>query len=191
MEAETFSYIKNNWQDLAEALSLRRVAHFCERLEFQARGAPHAYLLLWLEKPLPLAHLSKVILASRPPILESCPAGELDAIVTSNMVHSCSLGCHSPDPTHCKYCFPKPTQNHITQDQTTVIAYPRTAGAERLIEYSPALLMLWRGHARIQFFETAESTKSMPNSGLYILKYTMRSEPSFSAAIQADAEVIA
>jgi hypothetical protein len=50
---------QTSWQDLIDALGFGTISHFCERLEFQTRGAPDKHLLLWLNDTLSLCHLKQ------------------------------------------------------------------------------------------------------------------------------------
>ena len=71
-----FFNIKNNgFQMLIENMNFGKVAHYCWRLEFQERGAPHVHALIWVEDRLSLEQIGKSFFANIPddrtPILRS------------------------------------------------------------------------------------------------------------------------
>ena len=46
---------------LQRQLVWEKLSIFCERLEFQARGAPHNHVLLWLKEPLGLEAIDQIM----------------------------------------------------------------------------------------------------------------------------------
>jgi hypothetical protein len=102
---------QNSWQDLADAFGFGTVSLFCQRLEFQARGAPHTHLLLWLKDSLPLETIGKLVMAEFP------QPGHLDDIISANMMHKCLPRCRPTGSIHCKFNFPNPPQDIIFQDE--------------------------------------------------------------------------
>ena len=63
---------QNDFNLLTTALGFGPVKHFCWRLEFQARGAPHVHALLWLQEPLSLDTVSETLFGNVP--APGCPA---------------------------------------------------------------------------------------------------------------------
>ena len=48
-----------------------------------------------------------------------------------------------------------------------------------IVDYSPALLFKWAGHAHVHILKTLERPEFWPNAILYIVKYNFKDEPSF------------
>jgi hypothetical protein len=117
--------------------------------------------------------------------------GHLYNIVSANMMHKCLPRCTPPGSTHCKFNFSKLPQDAIFQDEKGTVFYQRPSGADNLIEHSPRLLLLWQGHAHLQFFKTAQKSDIISKSGLYILKYILKYEPSFFVNVQTGPNFVA
>jgi hypothetical protein len=58
--------------------------------------------------------------------------------------------CLPNGTTKSKFGFPKPISDHTTQDESGQIYFARADGAQRLIEYSPILMLMWDGHVHMQ-----------------------------------------
>ena len=166
-----------SFSDITTKMGLGKTEHFVWRLEFQARGAPHAHILLWLENPMHEAEIAKHFFAVKPP--EMCP--ELRRTVLKNMVHACyTQRCRRGDPANkCKYGFPKPESDSTYFDNASgKVVYARGAEDQYVVEYSPVLIMNWKGHAHIHILKTAESGGASEKLIHYITKYNFKAEPN-------------
>ena len=96
---------KKNFNLLTTAMGFGPVKHYCWRLEFQARGAPHVHALLWLETPLSIETISGIMFGNIPP---PC-SPDLRSLVVSNMTHTCNIWrCKRGDESqNCRYGFPQ------------------------------------------------------------------------------------
>lgn len=166
----------SDFQNLATLLGFPPVSHYTWRLEFQTRGAPHVHALLWLAQPLSLANLPQHMFATTPS--DSFPW--LRGLVTSTMIHTCTLArCQRGDPTRgCRYGFPKAPCSSVYADDDGALRLPRSAADARVVDYSPALLMKWHGHAHMHVLKTTEHPQCSANALFYVVKYNFKQEPS-------------
>ena len=157
----------SDFQSLAILLGFPGISHYTWRLEFQTRGAPHVHALLWLSQPLSLASLPKHMFASTP--CDSFP-----------WLRGCTLArCQRGDPTRgCRYGFPKPPCSSVHVDDDGALMLPRSAADCRVVDYSPALLMKWHGHAHMHVLKTTEHPHCSANALFYVVKYNFKQEPS-------------
>ena len=187
------SHFKNlsskKFKDLCQFLGLGNAIHFVSRLEFQLRGAPHAHVLIWLEKPLSIVQIDQIMSAhipdDRSPILKW--------FVTKNMIHNCVPSRCFRNPNHhiCKYGFPKQSCEETCIDSTGQYCIKRNENESRVVEYDPLLLLLWKGHVHLMFLKTLENPDQISTTGHYVLKYNMKPEPSYEVNLSVDDVVFA
>ena len=168
---------KQKFNLLTTAMGFGPVKHYCWRLEFQARGAPHIHALLWLETRLSIQTLQGIMFGNMPP--DSSP--NLRSLVVHNMTHNCNIWrCKRGDATqNCRYGFPQPVCARIHVSDEGKIIYPRSHTDRWIVDYSPALLFKWAGHAHVHILRTCERPDCSPNAIHYIVKYNFKDEPSF------------
>jgi len=148
--------------------------YFIRVVEYQLRGLPHAHIVV--------AALSPPTSGSEVDLFISCQLpkeeGHLRSLVLKHMVHSCTHGCHPNDP--CQDCIkgcPWPFAEETIFD---IRGYPHhkrmpcnghcpncMAGRpvhgkhnvclnRLIVEYSPALLEFWEGHANVKYAGSVE-----------------------------------
>ena len=174
---QRFKGIKEgNFGSLMHHMGFGKVVHYTWRLEFQARGAPHAHVLIWLQERLSAETISHYIYASMPD--QSTP--RLYNLVNGPMIHTCNINrCKKGIPTaRCKYGFPKPEcgSTHVNEDGDLIIK--RNAADCNIVEYHPLLLLKWEGHCHMHILRTREHPECSQNAIFYIVKYNFKSEPS-------------
>ena len=166
----------NDFRQLLELLGFPPPIQYTWRLEFQSRGAPHVHALLWLSERLSLASLPSHLFASVPPLQYP----QLWELVTHNMIHTCTLArCKRGDPTRqCRYGFPKPATDLPSLNEDGSVRLARTPRDKWVVEYSPAFLFKWHGHAHMHVLRTLEHPDCSPNALFYVVKYNFKHEPS-------------
>ena len=129
------------FKPICEYLGLGKVVHYVSRLEFQLRGAPHAHVLLWLEKPMSINQIEELLSAHIPDI-EISPI--LNQYVKGKMIHSCvPTRCFkNPQHPYCKCGFPKPLCEETFLDSNGQYHLKRSEEEKRVVEYHPLLLLL-------------------------------------------------
>ena len=172
----------HNFQMFIKYAKLPKVVHRVIRLEFQARGAPHVHILLWLEKRISVNDVKTHFFATHPPIADSF----LNEIVSTQMEHECkSPRCFSgKDPSKCKYGFPKIIcpETHIDDDGN--LLYQRRPDDVNLVEYCPSLLLSWGAHAHVHILRLQEKDETDRDSIHYVLKYNMKSESNLCVVVE-------
>ena len=170
------------------------VAHYFYKKEYQARGAPHYHIILWIEgAPTAGEDDSEEVLrwiqnriTCRIPEEESNP--ELHQLVTKYQYHKCSNYCRRRKRvkgtyiTYCRFGFPRPTCESATllsidecmkSSHRKVYKLPRSPEEIRDNIYNPLLLMLWKANMDIQFI--GESTLAIAQ---YVTGYVTKAEKS-------------
>ena len=145
--------------------ALGRVAHHFYKKEYQARGAPHYHILLWIEgAPVAGREDDEQVLqwiqeriTCRIPEEESNP--DLHNLVTKYQSHRCNNYCRRRKRvkgtfiTQCRFGFPRPTCENaalLSVDECMKLSHrkmyklPRSAEDIRINNYNPHLLVLWR-----------------------------------------------
>ena len=56
--------------------------------------------------------------------------------------------------------------------------FPRSTHDAWVVDYSPALLLKWHGHAHMHILKTQEHPDCSPNALFYVVKYNFKQEPS-------------
>ena len=173
---------------------LGRVAHHFYKKEYQARGAPHYHILLWIEDA-PIAGIDEpeeVLrwiqnrITCRIPDEDS--NSELHQLVTKYQYHKCSGYCQRRKKvkgtyiTYCRFGFPRQSCESATlrsmdeclkSCQRQIYKLPRLPAEIRINNYNPLLLMLWKANVDIQFI--GESTLAIAQ---YVTGYVTKAEKS-------------
>ena len=151
---------------------LGKVDHFYWKKEYQARGAPHYHVLLWIRgAPVIGRHDPDRVLAwiqeritCHIPDQKSSP--ELHRLVTRYQLHKCSNYCKRRKKcgkysfiTRCRFGFPRqacenaklnPVQESL-KSRNRIYQLTRTNSEVRVNDYNPLLLILWKANIDIQF----------------------------------------
>ena len=169
------------------------VDHYFWKKEYQARGAPHFHVLLWIrdapvigkDDPDKILAWIQERITCHIPEKESNP--ELNSLVTRYQMHKCSAYCRrrvkrgSIYTTTCKFNFPRePCENavlHCVEEKLKkhqkIYQLPRTESETRVNDYNPLLLLLWKANIDIQF--VAESSLAL---SYYVTAYVTKAERS-------------
>ena len=169
------------------------VLHFFWKKEYQARGAPHYHVLLWIQdapvigKSDPkdvLAWIQERITCKIP---DAALNPELHALVTKYQMHTCTNYCKRRQKlksgfiTKCRFSFPRDVAEHAVlnpveeclKSRKKIYLLPRAAQECRVNVYNPLLLLLWQANMDIQF--TAESSLTLAH---YVTGYVTKAEKS-------------
>ena len=173
---------------------LGKVEHFYWKKEYQARGAPHYHVLLWIgDAPVigrddpdrVLAWIQERITCHLPD-KKSDP--ELHRLVTRYQTHKCSAYCKRKQRcasntfiTRCRFGFPRQVcesaKLNSVQDslksRNRIYQLRRTESEVRVNDYNPLLLMLWKANIDVQF--VAESSLALTH---YVSGYVTKAERS-------------
>ena len=170
------------------------VAHHFFKKEYQARGAPHYHILLWIEgAPVAGNDDDDVVLrwiqeriTCRIPEEDSNP--ELHQLVTKYQYHKCNNYCRRRKQvkgtfiTRCRFGFPRPTCESATLFSVSecmklshrkMYSLPRLPNEIRINNYNPLLLMLWKANMDLQFI--GESSLAI---AYYVTGYVTKAERS-------------
>ncbi len=172
---------------------LGHIDHYYWKKEYQARGAPHYHVLLWVrDAPIIGVHEpDKVIswiderISCRVPNEKSNP--ELHDIVTKYQMHKCSGYCKCRRKrgntflTVCKFNFPRECCDSTTlycveeklKARKKIYSLKRTQSEVRINDYNPLLLLLWKANMDIQF--VSESSLALAS---YLTGYVTKAERS-------------
>ena len=145
---------------LLQGQVLGEVSHYFWKKEYQARGAPHYHVLLWI-KDAPIikdgSNNDKVldwiqnITTCQIPDEKASP--ELHRLVTKFQMHKCSSYCKRKNKcgstyiTQCKFGFPQEVVDEAVlnnvedclKSRRKVYHLPRAIGEERVNDYNPLL----------------------------------------------------
>ena len=172
---------------------LGTVDHFYWKKEYQARGAPHYHVLLWIkdapvidrDDPDQVLKWIQERITCHIPDKKSDP--ELHNLVTRYQMHKCSSYCKrkrkvgSVYMTRCRFRFPRPpcetaklnSVNESLKSRNRIYELARTESEIRVNDYNPLLLMLWKANIDIQF--VAESSLALAH---YVSGYVTKAEKS-------------
>ena len=137
-------------------------------IEYQRRGLPHAHIAIALASPPTTPEGVNAVISCELP-----QDGPVRDLVLQHMIHSCNHSCHPDDPGQecqkgCPWAFSDDTYfdergypHHRRRDcgntcpncKNNCAAYgKRRVCCNRLIvEFNPAILLLWDGHANVKF----------------------------------------
>ena len=169
------------------------IDHFYWKKEYQACGAPHYHVLLWIRDAPVIGKddNSKVLqwiqdrITCEIPCKESNP--ELHDLVTRYLLHKCSAYCRrkrkcaSRFVTYCKFGFPREARENAIvhcvdeklKKRQKIYNLARKESEVRVNDYNPLLLLLWKANCDIQF--VAESSLALAN---YVTGYVTKPEKS-------------
>ena len=172
---------------------LGTVDHFYWKKEYQARGAPHYHVFLWIkdapvigrDDPDEVLGWIQERITCHIPNKESDP--ELYNLVTRYQMHKCigyckrKRKCGNVFITRCKFGFPRiPCEstklNPVTDSLKScskIYQLARTESETRVNDYNPLLLLLWKANIDIQF--VAESSLALAH---YVSGYVTKAEKS-------------
>ena len=174
--------------------ALGSVAHYFFKMEYQARGAPHYHILLWIDgAPVAGKDDDDVVLqwiqeriTCRIPDEASNP--ELHKLVTKYQYHKCNNYCRRKKKvggtfiTRCRFGFPRQTResaNLLTMDECMKLSHrkmynlPRSPEEIRINNYNSLLLMLWKANMDLQY--VGESSLAIAQ---YVTGYVTKAEKS-------------
>ena len=189
--------------DIVEHQVFGRVEAYVWRIEWQARGLPHAHILIILATPLRDAHQIDKVVSAEIPDPEQHP--ELHALVQELMIHTpcdddTEAGCRqqnkkkdSNDTSHlqqqktgsCKRHFPKMMSNKTVlmpnqypmyrrRGRYTCTVKGRIVSDDWVVPHSPFLLLRYGAHINVEIAAFIKSFK-------YVYKYVLK--PPDNAAI--------
>ena len=170
------------------------VVHYFYKKEYQAGGAPHYHILLWIEgapmagkdEPDEVLRWIQNRITFRIPEEDSNP--ELHQLVTKYQRHKYSGYCQRRKKvkgtyiTYCRFGFPraacesatfKAMEECVKGSQKQVYKLPRSPEEIRINNCNPLLLMLWKANMDIQFI--AESILAITQ---YVTGYVTKAEKS-------------
>ena len=166
-----------------------KVEHFYWKKEYQARGAPHYHVLLWIigrDDPEKVLAWIQERVTCHIPDKESDP--ELHRLVARYQTHKCSAYCKRRQKcasntfvTRCRFGFPRQVCENAklnsVQDslksRNRIYKLRRTESEVRVNDYNPLLLMLWKADINVQF--VAESSLALAH---YVSGYVTKAERS-------------
>ena len=141
--------------------ALGPVAHYFYKKEYQARGAPHYHIILWIEgapvagKDEPECVLPWIQRRITCRISDQHTNPELHQLVTKYQYHKCSGYCQRRRKvkgtfiTYCKFGFPRatcesatlrPVSECLKSSQRQIYKLPRSPEEIRINNYNPLLL---------------------------------------------------
>ena len=171
--------------------------YYCKK-EYQARGAPHYHVLLWIEgapvigidPPEEVLSWIQSRITCHIPDPETNP--ELYHLVTRYQMHKCSAYCLRTRKVkgvkgknmfirQCKFNFPRPECSHAQlnpvdpslRTRQRIYSLSRGNSEVRVNDYNPLILYLWRANVDIQF--VAESSLALAG---YVSAYVTKAEKS-------------
>ena len=175
---------------------LGKVAQFYWKKEYEARGAPHYHVLLWIEgapmigrdSPEQVLAWTEDRITCHIPDKVSNP--ELHRLVTRYQMHKCSNYCKRKTKfakgkngfvTRCKFNFPReacvssklnPVEESL-KARNKIYQLARLELEVRFNDYNPFLLYVWKANIDIQF--VAESSLALAH---YVSGYVTKAERS-------------
>ena len=173
---------------------LGKVDHFYWKKEYQARGAPHYHVLLWIRDAPVIGQddPDKVLTWIQDRITCHIPdnnsSPELYQLVTRYQLHKCSAYCKRRRKcgkntfiTRCRFGFPHPVCDSAKlnpvqeslKSKSKIYQLIRTDSEARVNDYNPLLLLLWKANIDIQF--VAESSLALAH---YVSGYVTKAEKS-------------
>ena len=181
------------------------IDHYYWRLEYQARGAPHIHMKLWVrDAPIlgknddkeVMEFISKYITCELPDPIQS---GELRKLVKQYQVHRCGTSCKRFNPklkiAKCRYGFPRATSvdyaingvEKVVRSKASkrkpvkkMYELPRDCDETDINDYNPILLLEWRANMDLQY--VGEKTQVL---NYYITGYITKSEDKTTEEVWA------
>ena len=198
-----FSQKFHNFFDtvLIKGAVLGEVTHSFWKKEYQSRGAPHYHVLLWIkDAPVIGVDPEHVVtewidrrISCHIPDEKGSP--ELHHLITKYQLHKCSNYCRhkkkygSAYVTHCKFGFPREVVDETVlnnvedslKSRSKVYHLQRSVGEERVNDYNPLLLYLWKANLDIQY--VADSSLALAH---YVTAYVTKAEKSHMQELWED-----
>ena len=158
------------------------VSHYFFKKEYQARGAPHYHILLWIDgAPVAGTDSNDEVLQWIQARITCCipeenSNPELHQLVTKYQHHKCNSYCQRKKRvgdtfiTRCRFGFPRQectTATLLSVDECMKLSHRKIYTLPR----SPLLLMLWKANMDLQF--VGESTLVIAN---YVTGYITKAE---------------
>ena len=173
---------------------LGHVNHYFYKKEYQARGAPHYHMILWIDgaptvgddEPEVVLRWIEERITCRIPEENSNP--ELHQLVDKYQRHKCSAYCQRKKKsrgtfiTYCRFGYPRPMcesaslrsmDECLKSTHRQMYKLPRSPQEIRINNYNPLLLMLWKANMDIQFI--GESLLAIAQ---YVTGYVTKAEKS-------------
>ena len=186
---------------LVKGQVLGEVTHYFWKKEYQSRGAPHYHLILWIRDAPVIgvdpedkvtAWIDKRITCHIP---DEKISPELHRLVTKYQLHKCSSYCRrkkkygSAYVTQCKFGFPREVGDETVlnnvedslKSRSKIYHLKRAIGEERVNDYNPLLLYLWKANLDIQY--VADSTLALAH---YVTGYITKAEKSHMQELWED-----
>ena len=168
-------------------------------IEFQARGTPHAHVIIFLDNNSKMTkkhagELDKFVSAEIPDPVEF---PELHKLVTTHMVHKPCDQVSAPcirDDGICKAHYPKPFRDSTTVDAQGYVQYRRRRGRtvtkiyngqqvevtnEYIVPYTAELLLLFDCHINVEIVSSVAPVK-------YLFKYIHKGPPKMCLSVGND-----
>ena len=186
---------------LIKGAVLGEVTHSFWKKEYQSRGAPHYHVLFWIkDAPVIGVDPEHVVtewidkrISCHIPDEKGSP--ELHRLVTKYQLHKCSNYCRrkkkfgSAYVTHCKFGFPREVVDETVlnnvedslKSRSKVYHLQRGVGEERVNDYNPLLLYLWKANLDIQY--VADSSLALAH---YVTAYVTKAEKSHMQELWED-----
>ena len=186
---------------LIKGAVLGEVTHSFWKKEYQSRGAPHYHVLLWIkDAPVIGVDPEHVVtewinkrISCHIPDEKGSP--ELHRLVTKYQLHKCSNYCRrkkkykSAYVTRCKFGFPREVVDETVlnkvedslKSRSKVYHLQRSLGEERVNDYNPLLLYLWKANLDIQY--VADSSLVLAH---YVTAYVTKAEKSHMQELWED-----
>ena len=178
---------------LLKGAVLGEIDHYYWKKEYQARGAPHYHVLLWIRDAPVIGHddPERVLAWLQERITCHIPDKgtdpDLHRLVTRYQMHKCSAYCKRRRKcgrtfiTRCRFGFPRQACKTATlncvddalKSRRKIYQLPRTELEARVNDYNPLLLMLWKANVDVQY--VAESSLALAH---YVSGYVTKAEKS-------------
>ena len=182
-----FSQQFHAWQVLGE------ITHYFWKKEYQARGAPHYHMVVWIDgapvvgvdDPETVTKFIDERIMCKLPCEKENPT--LYRLITKYNSHVCNNYCRRARKVNgkfiiqCRFLFPRPVSNvtrlfnvdECLKSRKTLYDLARTSEETRINSYNPLLMLLWKANMDIQYI--AESSGALCN---YISGYITKAEKS-------------
>ena len=170
---------------------LGMVEHYFYKKEYQARGAPHYHIVLWIadapvigkSSPNDVIKWIQERITCRIPNADQNP--ELHRLVTKYQLHRCTNYCKRRTKvknayiTKCRFGFPRdpcecavlnPVEECL-KSRKKIYNLPRAAEESRVNDFNPLLLLMWKANMDIQFI--SESSLALAH---YVTGYVTKAE---------------
>ena len=178
--------LKALMDDICKHEIFGKVVAFVWRIEWQARGLPHAHILIILESPIITPQQIDAVVSAEIPDPDA--HAELFCLVTEKMLHdpcdhNAEAGCRKDQKGGlCKRHFPKDTSartailpnkfpKYRRRCHHTAVVKGRIVSDDWVVPYSPFLLLKYGAHCNV---ECAAHIKTFK----YVYKYVMKAPDS-------------